>query len=333
MAVCTRFTHHDCNNSDAVKAQLPFSLKEPTMIRMPRLGRQGLSALLLSVLCLSRLYAASFELPPLNTPASTEHHVGKIVWADLVTPDLGAAEHFYGELLGWTFQPIHTGASDYAVALVDGRPIGGLFQKSIPAGEHRQSAWLTFIAVRDVDGAKRAALAHRAKVVADAKSYPLRGRQAVLADPEGAVFAILASSSGDARDYLAAPGEWIWSSLLSRNPGAEAAFYQQVFSYDVFDLASDDGLEHVILSSDDYARASVNAMPGDPARRHPHWLNFVRVDDTIGSVAKVRALGGRVLVEPHVDRHGGHVAVVADPAGAPFGLMEWTESDSKTEPK
>ena len=32
----------------------------------------------------------------------------------------------------------------------------------------------------------------------------------------------------------------IWSSLLCRDPGAEAAFYQTVFSYDVFDLASDD---------------------------------------------------------------------------------------------
>jgi uncharacterized protein len=300
---------------------------------IPRLRRQGFSALLLSLICLSTLHAASFELPPLNTPASTEHHVGKMIWADLVTPDLSAAERFYGGLLGWTFQTIHTGESDYAVALVDGRPIGGLFQKPIPAGQHRQSAWLTFIAVRDVDAAKRMALAHGAKVVSDARNYPSRGRQAVLSDPEGAVFAVLASSSGDAPDYLAAPGEWIWSSLLSRTPGSEAAFYQQVFSYDVFDLASDDGLEHVILSSDDYARASANAMPGDPARRHAHWLNFIRVDHTIDMVAKVQALGGRVLVEPHVDRHGGQVAVVADPAGAPFGLMEWTNSDSTAEPK
>jgi predicted enzyme related to lactoylglutathione lyase len=300
---------------------------------LPRLRRQGLSALLLVVMGVSTGRAASFELPPLNTPPSTEHHVGKMVWADLVTPDLGVAERFYGDLLGWTFQTIHTGKSEYAVALVEGRPVGGLFQKPIPAGEHRQSAWLTFIAVSDVDGAKQAALAHGAKVVADAKSYPLRGRQAVLSDPEGAVFAILASSSGDTPDYLATPGEWIWSSLQSRNPGAEAAFYQQVFAYDVFDLASDDGLEHVILSSDDFARASVNTMPGDPARRHPHWLNFIRVDHTLDMVAKVRALGGRVLVEPHVDRHGGQVAVVADPAGAPFGLMEWTNSDSTVEPK
>jgi predicted enzyme related to lactoylglutathione lyase len=300
---------------------------------IPRLRRQGFSALLLPLICLSTLHAASFELPPLNTPASTEHHVGKMIWADLVTPDLSAAERFYGGLLGWTFQTIHTGESDYAVALVDGRPIGGLFQKPIPAGQHRQSAWLTFIAVRDVDAAKRMALAHGGKVVSDARNYPSRGRQAVLSDPEGAVFAILASSSGDAPDYLAAPGEWIWSSLQSRNPGAEAAFLQQVFSYDVFDLASDDGFEHVILSSDDFARASANAMPGDPARRHAHWLNFIRVDHTIDMVAKVQALGGRVLVEPHVDRHGGQVAVVADPAGAPFGLMEWTDSDSTVEPK
>jgi uncharacterized protein len=303
---------------------------------IPRLRRflpQGFSALLLSVICLSALRAAPFQVPPLNTPASPEHHVGKMVWADLVTPDLGAAERFYGGLFGWTFQTVHTGVSDYAVVLVDGRPIGGLFQKPIPAGEHRQSAWLTFLAVRDVDAAKRVALTHGAKVVSDSKSYPLRGRQAVLSDPEGAVFAILASSSGDAPDFLATPGEWIWSSLLSRNPGAEAAFYQEVFSYDVFDLASDDGLEHVILSSDDVARASANTLPGDPARGHPHWLNFIRVDRTVDMVAKVVASGGRVLVEPHVDRHGGQVAVVADPAGAPFGLMEWTQNDSTAEPK
>jgi uncharacterized protein len=294
---------------------------------------QGFSALLLSVTCMSASCAATFELPPLNSPASAEHHVGKVVWADLVTPDLAAAERFYSGLLGWTFQTVHTGDSDYAVALQGGRPVGGLLQKPIPAGEHRQSAWLTFIAVRDVDAAKRVALAHGATLVADSRNYPSRGRQAVFTDPEGAVFAMLASSSGDAPDFLAAPGEWIWSSLLSKDPGAEAAFYQQVFSYDVFDLASEDGLEHVILSTDDFARASANPLPSDSAHRHPHWLNFIRVDNTGDAVARAVAAGGRVLVEPHVDRHGGQIAVIADPAGAPFGLMEWTVSDSKVEPK
>jgi hypothetical protein len=301
--------------------------------RIRNLLPQGIAALLLSVIGLPTLHAASFELPPLNAPPSAEHHVGKVVWADLVTPDLAAAERFYGGLLGWTFQSIHTGNSEYAVALDDGRPVGGLFHKPIPAGEHRQSAWLTFIAVRDVDAAERTALARGAKVVSDSRSYPSRGRQAVLSDPEGAVFAILASSSGDAADFLADSGEWLWSSLLSKDPGAEAAFYQTLFGYEVFDLASEDGSDHVILSSDGFARASINAFPAGSAHRHAHWLNFIRVDSTSASVAKAVAMGGRVLVETHAGRHGGQVAVVADPAGAPFGLMEWSESDSKTEPK
>ncbi len=291
------------------------------------------SLLLLTVLCISNAGAASFELPPLNSPASPEHHVGKVIWADLVTPDLAAAERFYGGLFGWTFQSIHTGESEYAVALANGHPVGGLFQRPIPVGEHRQSAWLTFIAVRDVEVAKRAALSGGAKVVSDSRNYPARGRQAVLSDPQGAIFAILASSSGDTPDFLAAPGEWIWSSLLVKHADTEVAFYQKVFSYDAFDLASDDGLEHVILSSDDFARASVNALPVDSKRRHAHWLNFIRVDSAAGTAAKVVQSGGRVLVEPHVDRHGGQVAVVADPAGAPFGLMEWTNSNSQPEPK
>jgi uncharacterized protein len=282
---------------------------------------------------LSAARAADFELPALNTPPSAEHHAGKMVWADLVTPDLAAAEKFYGGLFGWTFQSIRAGSSDYAVAMLDGRPIGGMMQKAIPSGEHHQSAWLTFLAVSDVDVVKRTALAHGAKVLADSRSYPMRGRQSVLTDPEGAVFAILASSSGDSPDYLPVPGEWIWSSLHAKDPGAEAAFYQELFGYDVFDLPSDDDLDHLILSTDDYARASANSFPSGSARRHPHWLNFVRVENAANMAAKVVAMGGHVLVEPRVDRHGGMLAVVADPAGAPFGLMEWSDSDTKAEPK
>jgi predicted enzyme related to lactoylglutathione lyase len=293
----------------------------------------GLCASLLYAACAATALAAPFELPPLVSPPSAEHHVGKIIWVELATPDLAATERFYSGLFGWTYQEVHSGRTDYAVALLDGRPIGGLLQKAIPKEGRHQPAWLTFIAVADVDAARRTALEHGAKVVFEAKTYAQRGRQAVLTDPEGASFAVLASSSGDPADYLASPGEWIWSSLHVRDPGAEASFYQALLGYDVFDVPSEDGLKHAILSSDDYARASVNAFPDSGSQRRPHWINFVRVTDTARAAAKAVTLGGRVLVEPHVDRHGGNVAVIADPTGAPFGLMEWTDTDSKEEPK
>jgi predicted enzyme related to lactoylglutathione lyase len=289
--------------------------------------------LLLSASYAAAAIAAPFELPPLVTPASTEHHVGKVVWVELVTPDLAATERFYGGLFGWTFREIHSGSTDYSVALLDGRPIGGLFHKAVPKDKRRQPAWLTFIAVSDVDAAKRTAVEHGAKVVFEPKTYAQRGRQVVLTDPEGASFALLASSSGDPPDFLASPGEWIWSSVHVRDPAAEATFYKALFGYDVFDVPSNDGLKHAILSSEDYARASLNAFPDNSSQRHPHWLNFVRVTDAARAAAMAVSLGGRVLVEPHVDRHGGNVAIIADPTGAPFGLMEWSDTDSKEEPK
>ncbi|HXP64833.1 MAG TPA: VOC family protein [Steroidobacteraceae bacterium] len=277
--------------------------------------------------------AADFELPALNSPPSSEHHPGKMVWADLVTPDLAAAEKFYGTLFGWTFQSMHLGSADYAVAMLDGRPMGGILQKAVPLGTHQQPAWLTFLAASDLDAVKRSALAHGAKVLSNDRSYPMRGQQCILSDPEGAVFALLASTSGDPPDYLPAVGEWIWTSLHAKDAGAEAAFYQNLFDYDVFEAPSEDGQTHLILSRDNYARVSANDFAQGSARRHSHWLNFVRVQSAADTAAKVIALGGRVLVEPREDRHGGMLAVVADPAGAPFGLMEWSDSDPKEEPK
>jgi predicted enzyme related to lactoylglutathione lyase len=276
--------------------------------------------------------AVPLSLPPLDSDGTAEHHVGKVIWADLVTPDLAAAEQFYGGLFGWTFRDVHAPGTTYAVALAEGRPVAGIVQRAVPPGEQKQPAWLTFLAVRQVDSTATAVAKDGGKILAPPRTYTGRGRQSVLEDPEGAVFAVLASKSGDPGDYLAAPGEWIWSSLLVKDPTAEAEFYQKIFGYAVFDLPGDEG-KHVILSSDDYARAGVNALPVDAKRRRAHWLDFLRVEDATDVARKAATLGGHVLVEPYVDRHGGKIAVLADPAGAPFGVMEWTASDSKVEPQ
>ena len=271
-------------------------------------------------------------LPPLTQPPSGEHHVGKVIWVDLVTPDLEAAKHFYGTLFGWTFRAV-PGASNYALALSDGEPVAGLFQKALPAGRAKQPAWLTFIAVRDVDAAQQEAVKHGGRVLTKAHDYPNRGRQAVLTDPDGAMFAVLSAEGGDPPDYLAAPGEWIWSSLLVADPKQETAFYKSLFGYDVYDLAGEGDAGHYILSADSYARTGLNALPRDSMHRHPHWLNFVRVTNAADTVKKAVELGARTLVEPRMDRHGGNLAVLADASGAPFGVMEWPDTDTKQEPR
>jgi len=305
-------------------------------IRPVRAGhflRQLLLSAFLGVVSAVSAMAASIQLPAIIEPASQEHHAGKLIFVELVTPDIAAAKQFYAGLFGWTFRDIQAGGTSYAEAYLDGRPVAGLIHKAVPADKQRQPAWLSFFAVGDVDAAKKVALQNGAKVLFEPHNVPDRGQEAVFADPQGAVFVVLASSSGDPPDVLAAPGEWIWSSLITSDPDSGAAFYQKLFNYEVFELPATTGAQHLLLASDEYARASVNTLPANRPKAHPHWLNYVRVDDAVKMTAKVVALGGRVLVEPRVDRHGGKVTVVADPLGAPFGLLEWPDTESKEVPK
>jgi uncharacterized protein len=267
--------------------------------------------------------ATPLRLPPIVQPASAEQHAGKIVFQELVTPDLASAKRFYSGLFGWNFRDIETGGIKYAEAFMAGRPVAGMLQKDVPRGEKRTPAWLTFISVKDVDAAKSVAAANGAKILLEPRLIRDRGKEAVLADPAGAVFAILASSAGDPPDLLARPGEWIWSSLAAPDPEKEADFYHKLFGYELFDLPSGaSGTEHLLLATEQYARASVNQLPPGSSA-YPHWLNFVRVRDAEAMAAKAVKLGGTVLVAPRPDRHGGKLAIIADPQGAALGLMEW----------
>ena len=286
-----------------------------------------LAALLLVGSSLSTI-APAVTLTPLVEPASQEHHVGKVIFVELVTPDLVAAERFYGGLFGWTFRDVPIGETENAEASLNGHPVAGIVRRDFPAAERRQPAWLNFIAASDVDEMSRTALQGGAKLLSAPHTVPGRGREAVFADPQGAVFATLASSSGDPPDLLAAPGEWIWSSLITSDPETDAAFYQTLFDYEVFDLPAEAGAQHLMLASESFARASASSLPEDRPMARAHWLSYVRVVDMDASLARLAAMGGRVLVEPRIDRHGGRVAVVADPSGAAFGLLEWKAGDS-----
>jgi len=79
----------------------------------------------------------------------------------------------------------------------------------------------------------------------------------------------------------------------------------------------------MVLSTEKYARVGVNLLPPSSLPIHAHWLNYIRVDDAVETARRVGEMGGRILVAPHVDRHGGKIAIVADPQGAAFGLFEW----------
>lgn len=276
------------------------------------------------------------ELPALATPATGQRQPGRVVWHDLLTPDLAADERFYSGLFGWSFREMQRGRRPYAVAYADGVPVAGLLERPLPRDGARAAQWLGFISSDDVDASVRRALSLGAQARASAHDYAGRGRQAVLTDPQGITFGVLSSTGGDPPDVLAEPGEWIWSALFTRDPENETAFYQDVFGYDVYDLndvteegqaAEAQAAEHIELASNGYARATVNSLPARTPQRPSRWLHFVRVDSVWSAAAKAQTLGARVVLPPRDDRQGGRIAVLADPSGALFGVMDWSDSD------
>ncbi len=265
-------------------------------------------------------------MPAILNPATQERHPGKMIFAELVTPDLASAKQFYGALFGWTFQDSHMGATQFAEAMAGGHPVAALIDRELPPGQRRPALWLSFFSVSDTANARASAAQAGAKVLFEPKLVPNLGSEAVLADPQGAVFGVLASSSGDPADVLAQQGDWIWSSLITSDPDTDAAFYQNLFGLTVFNLDGPQDTLHFILASDDYARASVNPLPPSLPNAKPYWLSFVRVPDVAQAAAQASSLGGKIVLSPRVDRHGGKIAIVLDPQGAAVGLMDWPEN-------
>jgi predicted enzyme related to lactoylglutathione lyase len=54
----------------------------------------------------------------------------------------------------------------------------------------------------------------------------------------------------------------------------------------------------------------------------------VRVTNVAETVAKARAAGGRIVIEPTGAR-GTTVALLVDPTGAPLAIAEWPKSGEK----
>lgn len=265
--------------------------------------------------------ADTAQLPPLTTVPGSPRLPGKVIWSDLVTDDVPAARKFYSRLFGWTFQDV----GSYAIAANDERPLCGMFQRPRPADRpEARPRWIAYISVASVDRAERAVTKAGGRVVAEPREMPRRGAQAVFADPEGALFGVIRSSSGDPQDFLPEPGDWIWIQLLSRDARKAAEFYRAIAGYEVIENSASNRLNDYVLASKGYARATVRTIPKANDQVQPTWLPFVRVKNVTDSVVRAKELGGRALIEPKPEVFDGKVAVVADPTGAAIGLLEWS---------
>jgi uncharacterized protein len=115
--------------------------------------------------------------------------VGALCWADLNSQDPEKAARFYGSWLGWTFE---TGKDGYR-HIINGTDkenmIGGIPPK-MHAPPGTPSHWLSYFHVADCKASAAKAAQLGASTIMPADTMPDVGTIAVIADPQGAVFAL-----------------------------------------------------------------------------------------------------------------------------------------------
>jgi len=120
-----------------------------------------------------------------------------------------------------------------------------------------------------------------------------------------------------------APGSPCWVDLMSPDVDASKDFYVAVFGWDATDSFDDDGnriYTNFSLGGDAVAGLGGQApgTEGMPAV----WNTYVRTDDLAATVAAVPDAGGTVVMPPMPVMEAGHMAIVADPAGAVISLWQ-----------
>jgi predicted enzyme related to lactoylglutathione lyase len=121
--------------------------------------------------------------------AQLVNDVGSLTMNQLNTPDPDAAQTFYGELFGWTFQQVATGEQAFWGINNGERLNGGMMPAEPPA-------WLAYFTIADIDASAAKVGELGGRVLVGPVPIPA-GRILVATDPQGAAFALF---EGDVDD-------------------------------------------------------------------------------------------------------------------------------------
>jgi predicted enzyme related to lactoylglutathione lyase len=119
---------------------------------------------------------------------------GALTWNELTTRDVNGSKYFYGSVFGWTARDSSVSGSPYVIWEHAGESIAGMqpmFGDDWP--DDLPPHWMIYFAVADCDNSAALAQALGGRVIHPPTSFPM-GRYAVVEDPQGGTFSILAGA-------------------------------------------------------------------------------------------------------------------------------------------
>ena len=238
-------------------------------------------------------------------------------WVDLGT-DVDKGRAFYSALLGWETPEGSEETAFYSNATLNGKSVAGIYQQQ----EGMPSFWTTYVIVENVDdvaGKVKDAGGQIFMAPMDVMDY---GRMAVLADPIGAAFGVWQPGTHKGAEIVNEPGAYTWSELITTDVEGSKSFYQAVFGWSG-DTQTSGPVEYTQWMIGDRPVGGMMQKPDMiPAEVPPHWGVYFAVANIDDGIAKVKELGGSVMMEDPIDTPAGKVVPVADSHGANFNIIE-----------
>ena len=245
---------------------------------------------------------------------------GSFCWSELGTTDTSAAKKFYGEMFGWSAadQPMPQGV--YTLWQLEGNDVGGMY--TAPPG--CPPNWAPHFSVASADEASAKATALGGKVCMGPFDAHEAGRLAVIQDPQGAMFNIWQAKKNIGATHGGPIGNFCWPELHTTDAAGAAAFYAGLLGWTT---KPDSGLDTAVYAEWSNAGkpfGGLMAMRGDEWKGiPPHWMLYVSVADCDDRVAKATELGGSVRVPAMDIPNVGRFAILNDPQGATFALIQF----------
>lgn len=240
------------------------------------------------------------------------------IWHDLMTPDLKAAEKFYGAVVGWKITDSGMPGMSYAILNAGDIMVGGMM--AMPQGGP-PPMWTGYIYSADVDADSKRAVELGGSVCKEPEDIPGVGRFAVIADPGGAMFNLFNPNSGETPKEVkrGTPGHVIWNDLRAGDGKAAWDFYSKMFNWtktETMDMGAD-GIYQMFATGKEAVGGMMTKRPATP---NAHWTFFFAVDAIDAAAARVTANGGTILMGPMEVPGGEWIIEARDPHGANFGL-------------
>jgi predicted enzyme related to lactoylglutathione lyase len=253
-------------------------------------------------------------------PTRDSAPIGAPCWTDLWTSDVEGSRKFYGELFGWEAQEPSAEFGGYFMFTREGVPIaGGMGDMGDMAADN---TWKIYLSTDDIAKTLEAAEASGAENISPAMPVADLGIQAILTDPTGAHLGTWQPGTFPGFTVLNEHAAPSWFELLTRDYSTAVAFYRSVFHWDTDVVGDSDEFRYTTMR--DPSGEGELAGIGDATIFLPegvlaHWSIYWEVDDADVTIAKVKSLGGSVVMDAQ-DTPYGRLATVTDPAGAQFKL-------------